>query len=125
MDYLVILYNMMDNLKQFIIDNNIVGTMAGVAIALYTKDLIFSFSGDIVIPAISLFLLKLNIKFLTDILPNKSVFNLKIFFQNLISWILGVLVTYIFIQFTVKKILGISDDKKDDKSNLTIDKYIK
>lgn len=111
------LYYIMEDLKIFIIDNNIVGTMAGVAIALYTKDLILSFSGDIIIPTITTCLLKLNIKFLTDILPNKSIFNLKLFFQNLISWILGVLITYIFIQLTVKKLLGIGDDKKDDKKD--------
>lgn len=112
----------MDGLNKFIIENNIIGTMAGVAIALYTKDLILSFSGDILIPTITTSLLKLNIKFLTDILPKKSFFNFKIFLQNLISWILGVLVTYIFIQYTVKKILGIDDHTKNNnpKSNSNV-----
>jgi large-conductance mechanosensitive channel len=101
----------MEDFKKFIIDNDIVVTIAGFSIALFTKDLILSFSGDIVIPTITTFLLKLNINFLTDILPNKSIFNLKTFFQNLISWILGVVITYIFIQYTFKKILGIGDDQ--------------
>ena len=55
-----------DGLKQFIIDNGIIGTMAGVAIALYTKDLILSFSGDIVIPLMNKILLSLNIKSLIN-----------------------------------------------------------
>ena len=51
-----------NGIKKFIVDNGIIGTMAGVAIALYTKDLILSFSGDIVIPLMNKLLLKLNIK---------------------------------------------------------------
>ena len=103
-------------IKKFIIDNNIIGTMAGVAIALYTKDLIFSFSSDIVVPSINKLLMGLNIKSLTAILPHKVKFNITIFLQNLISWFLGVLITYIFIQYTVKKLFGISEtDKVEDK----------
>ena len=100
-----------DGLKQFIIDNGIIGTMAGVAIALYTKDLILSFSGDIIIPLINKLLLSLNIKSLTSILPHKVKFNIVLFFQNLISWFLGVLITYLFIQYTVKFLFGISGEK--------------
>ena len=36
---------------------------------------------------------------------------LILFLQNLISWFLGVLITYIFIQYTVKMLLGISGSK--------------
>lgn len=105
------------DLQKFILDNNIVGTMSGVAIALYTKDLILSLSGDVIIPAIFLLLVKINIKSLTKILPNKVNFNLTAFSQNLISWFLGVIITYIFIQITVKYILGISSDKLEEKKN--------
>ena len=52
-----------NELASFIVDNNIIGTMAGVAIALYTKDLILSFLGDVVIPLLNNFLLNLNIMF--------------------------------------------------------------
>ena len=110
-------------IKQFILDNNIIGTMAGVAIALYTKDLILSFSSDIVVPLINKLLLKLNIKSLTAILPHKVKLNITVFLQNLISWFLGVLITYIFIQYTVKKIFGISEtDKVQEKENEDKDK---
>jgi large-conductance mechanosensitive channel len=111
------------DLKKFIIDNNIIGTMAGVAIALYTKDLILSFSSDIVVPLINKLLLKLNIKPLTAILPHNVKFNITIFLQNFISWFLGVLITYIFIQYTVKKLFGISEtDKVQEKENEDKDK---
>ena len=102
-----------NGIKQFIVDNGIIGTMAGVAIALYTKDLILSFSGDIVIPLMNKILLNLNIKSLTAILPHKVKFNVVLFFQNLISWFLGVLITYLFIQYTVKFVFGISPPEKE------------
>jgi large-conductance mechanosensitive channel len=101
-----------NGLKQFIVDNGIIGTMAGVAIALYTKDLILSFSGDIVLPLMNKLLLKLNINALTAILPHKVKFNVVLFFQNLISWFLGVLITYLFIQFTVNYLFGITPTNK-------------
>jgi large-conductance mechanosensitive channel len=108
------------DLQKFIVDYNIVGTMAGVAIALYTKDLILSFSGDIIIPLIFIILAKLNIGWITKMLPlPKNVkFDFTAFSRNFISWFLGVIITYIFIQITVKYILGIksSDDSKKDVS---------
>jgi large-conductance mechanosensitive channel len=111
-----------NGIKKFIVDNGIIGTMAGVAIALYTKDLILSFSGDIVIPLMNKLLLKLNIKSLTAILPHKVKFNMVLFFQNLISWFLGVLITYIFIQFTVNYLFGISGTEKDTDKKTDKDK---
>jgi large-conductance mechanosensitive channel len=109
-------------IKKFIVDNGIIGTMAGVAIALYTKDLILSFSGDIIIPLLNKLLLNLNIKSLTSILPHKVKFNMVLFFQNLISWFLGVLITYIFIQFTVNYLFGISGVEKDTDKKTDKDK---
>ena len=41
---------LLDDFNKFIIDNNIIGTCAGVIIALVTKDLILSFVSDIIIP---------------------------------------------------------------------------
>jgi large-conductance mechanosensitive channel len=110
-----------NGLKQFIIDNGIIGTMAGVAIALYTKDLILSFSGDIIIPLMNKLLLSLNIKSLTSILPHKVKFNVVLFFQNLISWFLGVLITYLFIQYTVKFLFGISGEKPETETDKKTD----
>ena len=48
--------NEISKLKQFIVDNNIVGTSAGVCIALATKDGIQSLVGDIIIPSIVILL---------------------------------------------------------------------
>ena len=112
--------NFKSDLQKFVIDYNIIGTMSGVAIALYTKDLILSFSGDVVIPTIFIILAKLNIGWITKMLPlPKNVkFDLTTFSRNFISWFLGVIITYIFIKITVKYILGIkSSDAEDAKAN--------
>ena len=109
--------NFKSDLQKFIVDYNIIGTMSGVAIALYTKDLILSFSGDIVIPTIFIILAKLNIEWITKMLPlpKNMKFDFTAFSRNFISWLLGVVITYIFIQVTVKYILGIQNTNKKDE----------
>jgi large-conductance mechanosensitive channel len=103
-------------LRKFIADNNIVGTCAGVIIALVTKDLILSFVGDIVIPLFIFLFLKLHIKWLTNILPSgKSFFDFTNFFKQFITWILTLIVTYFVIKATFQLLLGISLGKNDDK----------
>ena len=49
-----------EQLNRFLVDNNIVGTAAGVSIALATKDVIQSLVSDVIIPGIIFLLLKLN-----------------------------------------------------------------
>ena len=41
-----------EQLKKFIVDNGIIGTAAGVSIAVVTKDVIQSLVGDIILPLI-------------------------------------------------------------------------
>ena len=103
------------NFQKFIVDNGIIGTSAGVIIALVTKDLITSLVGDIIIPVFIFLFLKLNIKSFTAILPGNSEFNFTIFFKHLISWIITMFVTFIFIKTAFENILGIKGGKKEEK----------
>jgi len=100
-----------EQLKRFILDNGVIGTAAGVSIALVTKDIIQSFVGDIIIPSFIFVLTSLNIKGLTDMLPGKKLLDLTNFFKQLISWILVIIITYLFITFTFKVLLGIEITK--------------
>ena len=103
-------------LRKFMIDNNIVGTCAGVIIALVTKDLILALVGDIIIPMFIFLFLKLNIKWLTAILPSgKSSFDLTNFFKQFITWILTLIVTFLVIKATFETLLGVSISKKEEK----------
>ena len=105
-------------LRKFIIDNNIVGTCAGVIIALVTKDLILALVGDIIIPTFIFLFLKLNIKWLTAILPSgKSNFDLTNFFKQFITWILTLIVTFLVIKATFEALLGININKEEKKES--------
>jgi large-conductance mechanosensitive channel len=42
-----------NNMKKFIVDNGIIGTAAGVCIALATKDVVQSFVNDIIMPSLT------------------------------------------------------------------------
>jgi large-conductance mechanosensitive channel len=93
-------------LKKFIVDNGIIGTTAGVAIALVTNDLIKSLASDIIVPIFIILFLKLNIKSLTAILPGKSELDITNFFKQFISWILVVVITFFFLKTAFEGILG-------------------
>lgn len=103
-------------LKKFMVDNNIVGTCAGVIIALVTKDLILALVSDIIIPLFIFLFLKLNIKWLTAILPSgKSSFDITNFFKQFLTWILTLIVTFLVIKATFQALLGINISKKEEK----------
>jgi large-conductance mechanosensitive channel len=105
-------------LKKFISENNIIGTCAGVIIALVTKDLILAFVGDIVIPVFIILFLKLKIKWLTAILPSgKSTFDLTDFIKQLITWAITIFVTFLVIKATFQTLLGIELEKKEDEDD--------
>jgi len=112
-------------LRKFVVDNNIVGTSAGVCIALATKDGIQSFVQDIVIPGIVIILHSLHVDWLTKILPlhGKSQLNVLNFINQFITWILIIIISFVFVKFAFEYLLGITNgkdapsDKTDDKSN--------
>lgn len=67
------------------------GTAAGVIIALASKDLIYSFVNDFLIPLINRYLFTLT--------SNK--FDIKNLFVNSITWILVLINTYVFYRLFV------------------------
>jgi large-conductance mechanosensitive channel len=102
-------------LRKFVVDNNIVGTSAGVCIALATKDGIQSLVQDIIIPGIVILLHKLHIDSLTKILPvhGKSHLNLLNFINQLVTWILIIIISFVFVKFAFEYLLGITNSKND------------
>jgi len=108
----------LDELKKFIIDNNIVGTSAGVCIALAVKDGIQSMVGDIIIPGILILLKSLNIDFLKKYLPSNGSSNLQVasFIKNMITFILVVIVSFIFVKLAFEYLLNVQIPSKTDKT---------
>jgi len=105
----------MGDLKRFIIDNNIVGTSAGVCIALAAKDGIQSLVGDIIIPAIVMTLKALHIDFLTKYLPvnGKTQLNITDFVKQMITFVLIIIISFIFVKFAFGYLLGVSYTKSN------------
>jgi large-conductance mechanosensitive channel len=102
-----------NELGDFISRNGIIGLSAGVIIGLVTKDVVLSLVTDIVVPLFVILLVRLNIKSLTAVLPGKgkSRLNITNFISYFISWILGMILTYFFIQYAFIKLLGAKEKK--------------
>lgn len=62
------------------------GTASGVILALASKDLIYSFVNDLLLPLIN--------KYLVTLTAHK--FDIKTLFVNLITWVLVIINTYLF-----------------------------
>jgi large-conductance mechanosensitive channel len=107
----------LEPIKQFILNNGIIGTTAGVSIGMVTNLLIQSLVGDIIVPIIIFLCLKLNLQWLTNILPSHTEFSLNKFIKQLISWILTLLISFLFVKTAFEMLLGISHKKevKDEK----------
>jgi len=115
-----------DQLRKFVVDNNIVGTSAGVCIALATKDGIQSLVGDIIIPGIVILLHSLHIDSLTKILPihGKAQLNIMDFLKQFITWILIIVISFIFVKFAFEYLLGISNNKNGTSTVKIDDKKV-
>ena len=113
------LNNNLAEIKQFIVDNNIVGTSAGVCIALATKDGIQSLVGDIIIPAIVMLLHTLHIDGLAKYLPVKGTAKLNItdFIKQFITFILIIVISFVFVKVAFGYLLGVNYAKKDDTNS--------
>lgn len=111
-----------NQLKDFIVDYNIIGISAGVSIGLVTKDAISSLVGDVIIPLLVIILKKIKNKTLISILPIKSEFNFINFIRQFISFVLILIFTFLFIQTFFIKFIGAKKQKTKniDNSGVTI-----
>jgi large-conductance mechanosensitive channel len=102
-------------LRKFVVDNNIVGSAAGVCIALATKEGIQSLVQDIIIPSIVILLHSLHVDWLTKILPvhGKSPLNVLNFVNQLVTWFLIIIISFVFVKLSFEYLLGITNTKND------------
>ena len=112
------------NLKKFVIDNSIIGTTAGFCVAIVTKDVIQSLVSDIIIPALSLLLFSLNIKSIHSILPGKLDFDYINFVKQFITWVLVLIITFLFIKYAFMNLLGVKDNEIENKTDNKTDNKI-
>ena len=112
--------NGLAQLKQFIVDNNIVGTSAGVCIALATKDVIQSFVGEIIIPIVIILLHSLHIDLFAKYLPVKGGLNITDFIKQLVTFIFITVISFIFVKFAFGYLLGIPGKKEAEKKEAAV-----
>ena len=96
-----------DQMKQFIVDNGIIGTAAGVCIAVSTKDTIQSFVGDVIMPAIYLLLVTMNSTYFSKSLLGKHTIDFPKFLNQFISWIFVVIMTFLFVRIAFGNLFGV------------------
>lgn len=99
--------NLYKHLKQFILENNTVGTIAGVCIGAASKDFILSLVGNVVIPNVNNLMLHIPYKPFVKLLPHHLVASYSTFFTHFITWLLALIFTMLFIRIAFNAILGI------------------
>jgi large-conductance mechanosensitive channel len=108
-------------LKKFIVDNTIVGAISGIAIGLFFTKVVTSFVGDIVIPAVVLLLIKCKFTYIESVFSQKKdhQFNFTSFIKSLISFIVGVMVTFLFVQASFIYLIDVDTSSKPPETTTT------
>jgi large-conductance mechanosensitive channel len=102
-----------EEIKTFVVQNNILGYAIAMIIALTLKDFVATFIGNFIVPAINLLLIQLQIKSLTKFLPGNENVEFSPIIKALLTFILTFLlvflsITLFFSSWVVPKV------KKDD-----------
>jgi large-conductance mechanosensitive channel len=97
-------------MKKFIIDNGIIGTAAGVCIALATKDVVQSFVNDIIMPSIYLLLISMNASYFSKSLTSKHSVDFPHFINQFVSWVFICIITFLFVRIAFGSLFGANGD---------------
>ncbi len=101
-----------EGIKDFIIKNNLLTTMASVTVGLVSSDFIKSLVSDIIFPLLVLLMRMTHIKFLQVPISNNTNFHFRNFFQSTVSLVISILVTYFFITYVSSFVNNIKEDGK-------------
>ena len=109
-----------EEIKTFVVQNNILGYAIAMIIALTLKDFVATFIGNFIVPAINLVLVQLQIKSLTKYLPGNEAIELSPIIKSFLTFLLTFLivflsVTLLFSSWVVPKI---KVDKKDKEMEM-------
>jgi len=107
---------MLDSLKEFIISNNIITTMAAVTIAFSTGTMIRSLAGDIILPALYAIIFYRFKRFSGAFAPINKL-NTDNFIKELLSWIIVIIITFILIGYVFR--IWLTNAKKIEEKTPT------
>jgi large-conductance mechanosensitive channel len=99
-----------NNMKKFILDNGIIGTAAGVSIAIATKDVVQSFVNDIIMPSIYLLLITMNVPYFSKSLSSKHSVDFPHFINQFVSWIFITIITFLFVKIAFGSLFGVNEE---------------
>jgi large-conductance mechanosensitive channel len=99
----------LQNVRKFVINNNIIGTAVGVVIAYSFWDLIKSFVGDILLPSFYFIFIHWFIKneFISSVFESVNKINIPKFINSCISTAFVIISTFLIIQHIVNNWAGI------------------
>jgi len=106
-------------LKKFIMENQIVGTSVGVCTGFAVNNVIMSMVNDLIVPLVLIILRKLHIDFLKKYLPetSKNSLDLGSFIKQLISFIIVIGVSFLFVKIAFDYLLGIESGNEKEKKD--------
>jgi large-conductance mechanosensitive channel len=84
-------------LKTFVLDNNILGYAIAMIIALTIKDMIVTFIGNLLVPGINVFLINLQIKSFSKYLPGQEKVDVLPVIKSFFTFFL----TFILVYFSI------------------------
>lgn len=110
------------HLKKFILGNNIIGTSAGVCIALAAKDSIQSMVNNVILPLVLIGIQRLNITYIKDYLPtgNNTVLDITSFIKNMITFVLVVFVSFLFVKLAFEYVLDVKHEDRETENKKSI-----
>lgn len=86
-----------EEIKTFVVENNILGYSIAMIIALTLKDFVSTFIGNLIVPAINLFLIQLQIKTLTKFLPGNENIELSPVVKALLTFVLTFIIIFLSV----------------------------
>lgn len=86
-----------EEIKSFVVQNNILGYAIAMIIALTLKDFVAAFIGNLIVPAINLFLVQLQIKSLTKFLPGNELIELSPIIKSFLTFLLTFLIVFLTV----------------------------
>jgi large-conductance mechanosensitive channel len=104
-----------EQLTQFIVANNVVGISAGICIGAVTKDAVASLVNDILFPLLFIGISQLKVKKFSKLFNENNELKVLAFIKHMMTWILIVIVTFIFIQVSFVYALGFEPKKIEKK----------
>ena len=90
-------------------DNNTIGTIAGVCIGASAKDFIHSVVSSVIFPGLKKSLSFIPVPLFQNLVDKKNLINYNDFFTQLIAFVLTLLSTMMFIKIAFNSFLGIKN----------------